>query len=120
MLAAPLVGFFLNRIFRNAKKWIGRQFQRDFRRQGDAVPFAQPGRFLEAFPQRRVVGLHRQREAQVAQRVLVGAVDPGVGRQRGQSRQGMMHLRRGAFEETAAAGGEQGVAAEQQRPGPPP
>ena len=61
-----------------------------------------------------IAGLGRRGERQVREGVLVTATHQGRIRQGPQSIQRLQHLRRGAFEQAAAAGAEQGVAAEQQ------
>lgn len=62
---------------------------------------------------RRVVRLHRVGETQVGEGVLVGTVEKGVVGQGRQPLQGGVHLGRGAFKQTAATGGEEGIAAKQ-------
>ena len=62
-----------------------------------------------------IAGLDRQREAQVGERVFVPAIDERVARERGELRERRQHLRRRAFEDPAAAAGEQRVAGERDR-----
>ena len=58
------------------------------------------------------VRLNGQGEAQVALGIFVGAIDKSRRWQHGEFGQGILHLRRGAFEQPPAAGAEQRVAAE--------
>ncbi len=65
-----------------------------------------------AYPQKRVVGLAGQCEADVGLGIFVGTIDQGIVRQGGQALQGAVQLFRRPFEYPAAAAAEQGVAAE--------
>jgi hypothetical protein len=62
--------------------------------------------------QHRIAGLDGERKAEVRDRVFVAAVHARVGRERGELTERRPHLRRRAFEQPAASGGEQRVAAE--------
>ncbi|MOA02368.1 hypothetical protein D3C78_1218160 [compost metagenome] len=98
----------------HAQEGVAGLLDRQRRGQGRQALLAQAGGFPGALLQGGIVRLHGQGEAQVAQGVLVGAVHAGLRRQAGQALQRGVHLLGGAFEQAAATGGEQGVAAEQQ------
>src|SRR5690606_39620900 len=96
-----------------AQKGVGGQLGTDVRRQRDAVGFAQARRFGKPLGDGRVGGFHGPREAQIAQCVFVGAVDTCLRWQRGKALQRVEHLFDRAFEQAAATGCEQRVAAEE-------
>ncbi len=81
--------------------------------QRDRVATAQDAHGLERLEHVGVAGLDGRGEAQVGERVLVGAEDAGVVGQRGEPLQGLVHLHGRALEQAAAPGAEQRVAAEQ-------
>ena len=98
-----------------AQERVGGEFEADRRRH---CRFAAPARgFVARRPlaERRVAGLDREREADVRQGVLVGAVHAGRRRQRGQRIERRDHLPRRSLEQPATPTREQRVAAEQQR-----
>lgn len=101
----------------SAQEGVGASFKRQIGGQGDSIFLTQPTDLGEALGDIRVVRLHRLSELEVAQRVLVGAVDQGAVRQVRQAAERGVHLLRRAFEQPAAACCKEGVAAEQQRPG---
>ena len=62
---------------------------------------------------RQVVRLDRVGETQVGEGVFMGTIKEGVIGQGREPLQRVVHLGRGAFEQTTAAGGEEGIATEQ-------
>ena len=98
-----------------AQERVDAAFDADRRGQGGRVGGAHREAALFICRALGVAGFDRSGEAQVRQGVLVRAAHLGVGRQRGQTRQRIAHLRRRALEQPTAARGEERVAAEEQR-----
>lgn len=96
---------------------VGASFKRQIGRQGDTIFLTQLNNLGKTLGDVLVVGLHGLSELEVAQCVLVSAVDQSTVRQGGQSAERCMHLLRRTFEQPAAACCKQGIAAEQQRLG---
>ena len=82
-------------------------------RQRDRVTAAQRLNGVEGLEHVGVAGLDRRGEAQVAECVLMGAVDQSFVRQRCDAVEGIEHLGGRAFEQPATTRAEQRVAAEE-------
>ncbi len=114
MPAAPFVRFFFNRCFPGSQERVGAFFQSQVRRKADAIFTTPAGDFGEALGNILIIGLDGLGEAQITQRVFVGAINQRAVRQFGQTLEGVMHLLWRTLEQTSTACCEQRVAAEQQ------